>query len=70
MSNWKWEDFGQYVEVVPLHDSQEHYAGDECWCNPKRIDENSERPVISHNAKDRREIWEQLSTGDNTKVDL
>lgn len=66
---WKWEDFGQYVEVVPLNDLKQHDAGDECWCNPKRIDEDGERPVISHNSKDGREKWERLSTGNNTKED-
>jgi hypothetical protein len=47
---WQWEDFGQYVEVMLLTDSKEHYAGDECWCNPVTTTEPDSRPLISHNA--------------------
>lgn len=59
MSNWQWVDYDQYVEVVPLNDIKEHYAGDECWCEPRRVDDEGERPVISHNAADKRELTER-----------
>lgn len=64
---WQWTDYDQYVEVIPLNDTKEHFAGDECWCQPRRVEEENQRPVISHNSNDRREIWERLSTGNNTK---
>lgn len=54
LNGWKWIDHGSFVEVLPLADLKEHNLGDECWCNPRRIDEQGERPVISHNAKDGR----------------
>lgn len=49
MSNWKAEDFGQYVEVVPINDIKSHYAGDECWCEPEVERVEDGRPVITHN---------------------
>jgi hypothetical protein len=55
---WKTEDFDTYVEVVPLDDTKEHFAGDECWCDPKTTQDDNARPVISHNSADGREKYE------------
>lgn len=56
--NWRVEDFGQYIEVTPEHDIKEHWAGDECWCQPRRVEDRGDRPVISHNSLDKREDYE------------
>lgn len=46
-TDWKSTDYDTYVEVIPAEDSREHYAGDECWCNPVTELDNS-RPLIIH----------------------
>lgn len=58
MSNWQWEDFGEYVEVVPTNDIKQHFAGDECWCKPTVEREQGSRPLISHNASGKLRITE------------
>lgn len=48
---------GTYFEILPQDDIREHFAGDECWCNPRIEYEPDGQPdqMIVHNAKDNRE---------------
>lgn len=56
---WLTEDYDSYVEVKPIEDLEEHYAGDECWCKPKvKYEKDFQRPMIVHNSKDEREKYE------------
>ena len=56
---WRSVDYGVFVEVVPISDSEEHAHGDECWCTPK-VDYSESRPLVIHNSKDGREIIERI----------
>lgn len=31
---WKTTELHGAFEMVPVNDTREHYAGDECWCKP------------------------------------
>lgn len=42
--------------VVPVNDLKEHELSVDCWCNPKRDEEEPE--VIVHYAMDGRENYE------------
>lgn len=47
---WLTTDHDSYVEVKPLNDTKEHYAGDECWSHPRVERQQGSRPLISHNS--------------------
>jgi hypothetical protein len=47
-TQWKSEDVGGYVEVTPVHDNKQHYAGDECWCNPKTEYIEGKAMIVHH----------------------
>lgn len=47
--SWIIEDRGSYIEVKPTNDAKDHYAGDECWCDPLTERHDLSRPLISHN---------------------
>lgn len=54
---WQSVDQDEYVEILPLDDDKEHWAGDECWCQPT-VDRQEVRPIIIHNSADGREMLE------------
>ena len=45
------------VHVLPIGDLREHAQSADCWCRPKRDDE--EPRVVIHNSMDRREEYER-----------
>lgn len=47
-TKWRSEDVGGYVEVTPLADVKQHYAGDECWCNPKTEYIDDKAMIVHH----------------------
>ena len=55
--NWGVYVNPSYVEVLPIEDDKDHYAGDECWCNPKVIKVPGGQPpiMVVHEAHDGRE---------------
>lgn len=53
-TGWEVWDMVIYVEVLPQDDIKEHWAGDECWCNPS-IEPVNDRKLIAHYAADGRD---------------
>ena len=51
-----------YMEVLPVHDVREHYAGDECWCIPtvEIIEGGKPDRIISHNKNDVPDIFSAI----------
>lgn len=47
---------GEDVHVLPLNDLRDHDETADCWCKPRR-DEDEPRVVI-HNSLDQRELHE------------
>lgn len=45
------------VHVLPINDLRPHDQSTECWCRPRRDDD--EPRVVIHNAMDQRETYEQ-----------
>lgn len=46
-----------FVHILPIDDLQEHRETASCWCKPTAY-EYRERVIISHNAKDGRDLLE------------
>lgn len=62
--HWVMELNRYMIELVPTDDDQ-HYAGDECWCNPNRLTlKHYKKP--SHNVR----MWVHDSSTDTTLADL
>lgn len=55
--SWESIDMGLYFEITPVGDLKEHYAGDECWCEPRieYVPDGTPDRMIIHNAADNRE---------------
>ena len=46
------------IHVLPINDSDDHYSGSQCPCNPSvKIEDDI---VVIHNAFDNRELIEEL----------
>lgn len=45
------------IHVTPLGDLRDHQENAECWCRPRRDDD--EPSVIIHNSMDQREEYER-----------
>ena len=43
--------------VLPINDLRDHIESPNCWCRPKR-DEEDQR-IIIHNSMDNRELYEE-----------
>lgn len=44
---WRTEDWDNFVDVKPEKEFEEHFLGDECWCDPD-IDESGKRIIFLH----------------------
>lgn len=57
---WQSTEHLTYMEVTPVDDIKEHYAGDECWCTPRVENIAGGKPdtMIVHNSADNREKYE------------
>lgn len=56
MNQWKNIIIGDQVHVLPMDDLKEHQESENCWCNPRRDEE--ELKLIIHNSVDQREKYE------------
>ena len=45
------------LHIVPINDLRPHKTSMDCWCKPKRDEEESN--VIIHNSMDKREEYER-----------
>jgi hypothetical protein len=45
------------IHVMPVNDLREHESAADCWCRPRRDEE--EPRVLIHNSMDERESYEQ-----------
>jgi len=44
------------THIIPIDDYREHFVSIDCWCSPKRDDEEYE--LIIHNSMDGREKYQ------------
>ncbi len=53
---WRATCYGDFVDMVPVADTRDHYLGDECWCLPVKRDilQVEPRMMIGHRAMDGR----------------